>query len=74
MENWEVILTIILGAIVFVGSLIYYSSSNLNSCFICNKPFSSMKQHRVWWKFDGEKRPVCLRCDKKLEKEISQGN
>ncbi|WP_126779275.1 hypothetical protein [Idiomarina ramblicola] len=74
MENLELILAIIFGAIILVCSIIYYSDSNLNSCFVCEKPFKSIKQHRVWWEFDGTKRPVCLRCDKKLEKEMEQGN
>ena len=69
MENFELILTIILGAVVVIGSLIYYSNTDLNTCFVCKKPFTSMKQHRVWWEFDGTKRPVCLRCEKKLEKD-----
>lgn len=70
MEDLEVILIVIFGGIVVVGSLIYYSNNDLNSCFVCKKPFKSMKQHRTWWEFDGTKRPVCLQCDKKLEKEV----
>ncbi|ATZ74357.1 hypothetical protein CWC33_11890 [Idiomarina sp. X4] len=67
MENVELILTIIIGAFVVIGSIVYYSSSDLNSCYVCGKPFSSMKQNRYWWEFDGKKRPVCTKCDKKLE-------
>lgn len=67
MENIELILTVIIGAFVVIGSIVYYSNSNLNSCYVCEKPFKSIQQSRYWWEFDGENRPVCSKCNRKLE-------
>lgn len=70
-ENFELGMSILLGILVFVLLIYYYSSPQHSSCYYCTKTISHKKQNRFYVKISNENHAVCKACYNKKLKILS---